>query len=284
MPFTYGGTLLKPSHTLHIESSRLLQEKKWGRFSKEPTYRKPTSLKIGDIFRIRRGLATGGNNFFILDEDRIKEFDLPIECFTPVLPSSRFVKGNEIFADESGNPILEKQLFLLNTRLSEEEISRRYPSLKSYLDMGKMGNKPICKGYLCRTRHPWYAQENRPHTPFICTYMGRVSKSGGPFRFILNHSRATVTNTYLLLYPQDSISRILNGNDALVYTIWEHLNMISEDELYSNGRIYGGGMQKLEPKELQNVDISSLYPVLKKYRQEDFARQYWTTTPPSNRP
>jgi hypothetical protein len=34
------------------------------------------------------------------------------------------------------------------------------------------------------------------------------------------------------------------------------LNSITSNELIKKGRVYGGGMHKLEPKELENVEIN----------------------------
>jgi hypothetical protein len=36
------------------------------------------------------------------------------------------------------------------------------------------------------------------------------------------------------------------------------LNGIAPDILHSEGRVYGGGLQKIEPKELLNVDVPFL--------------------------
>ena len=44
------------------------------------------------------------------------------------------------------------------------------------------------------------------------------------------------------------------------------LNLISSQELIKKGRVYGGGMYKLEPKELENVEIE-LPTFLDKYIQ-----------------
>ena len=42
------------------------------------------------------------------------------KMFRPILPSPRYVPDNEILADRAGNPVLERQLFLLDCRLPEE--------------------------------------------------------------------------------------------------------------------------------------------------------------------
>jgi hypothetical protein len=98
--------------------------------------------------------------------------------------------------------------------------------------------------------------------------MGRNNqKEGGkPFRFILNHSNATATNVYLLLYPRPLLDRAFQNNPGLIRTVWKALNNISTDSLIGAGRVYGGGLHKLEPKELSNVhasDVIRLIPDLR---------------------
>ena len=115
------------------------------------------------------------------------------------------------------------------------------------------------KGYLCQHRNPWYAQEDRPPPPFLCTYIGRNNtKRGRPFRFIFNHSRATAGNVYLLLYPKEPLTSVVTKRPELKRDIFEFLNAISIETLLSEGRVYGGGLYKLEPKELMNVPADSL--------------------------
>ena len=79
---------------------------------------------LADFFTIKRGLATGGNRYFILSTEEIAERGLPAEVFRPILPSPRYVPDNEILADRAGNPVLERQLFLLDCRLPEARRSR----------------------------------------------------------------------------------------------------------------------------------------------------------------
>lgn len=256
--FSYGGTLAAPVMQRHVCATTLLGEPQWTRYPLADAATSRGHVTIGDLFDVKRGLATGGNNFFIMTRAQIEARGLPFECFTPVLPSARHLRDDEIKADENGIPVIEKPLFLLDTRLREEEIAHRYPALKAYLDTGKTGEKPTSGGYLCRSRSPWYAQENRPAAPFICTYMGRPKPGGRPFRFFLNHSRATACNTYLLLYPKPHLARIFASDPDLKRTVWEFLNAISAEELLGSGRVYGGGLHKMEPRELRSVSADDL--------------------------
>jgi hypothetical protein len=168
---------------------------------------------------------------------------------------------DEVPADSKGNPALDRKLFLLACDLPESEVRTKHPTLWKYLQLGiKSG---VQKGYLCTHRSPWYAQENRPPSPFLSTYMGRQdSGSGRPFRFILNHSKATAPNVYLMLYPKPFLQLALKEKPALAKTIWQALNQISTSTLTGEGRVYGGGLHKLEPKELGNVPAESILAAL----------------------
>ncbi len=44
----------------------------------------------------------------------------------------------------------------------------------------------------------------------------------------------------------------------LAEKIWEALNEISADSLLSEGRVYGGGLHELEPKELANTNAEKM--------------------------
>jgi len=256
--FTYGGTLASPSLARKVPATELALETKWTRYPQADSATRKSKITLGDLFEIKRGLATGDNSFFIMDRGQIEERGLPMECFRPVLPGSRYILGDEIKADEAGHPLLPKQLFLLDTHLAEEEIAERYPALHAYLESGKTGKKAAAERYLCRGRKPWYSQEKRPAAPIICTYMGRSKNGAKPFRFILNHSDATACNTYLLLYPKPILDRAVEKNAEAIRVAWEFLNGIDADELLGHGRVYGGGLHKLEPKELRGFPAEAL--------------------------
>ena len=157
--------------------------------------------------------------------------------------------------------MLERRLFLLDCQLEEVEIEKRYPKLWAYLEEGKA--EGIAERYICRHRKLWYTQEKRPPSPFVCTYIGRGdTKNGRPFRFILNHSQATAANVYLMLYPKEALEHALKDDPALKRQVWEFLNEISPKAMLSEGRVYGGGLHKLEPKELGNVPVAAISELL----------------------
>jgi len=252
--FTYGGTLAHPAVSAHIPADHLRATAKWTGLPHTYALPHPTTaeLRLSDLFRIQRGVATGANHFFVLTPEQIVRHALPLQFLMPILPSPRYVPPNEIAANNAGEPMLERRLFLLRCDLPEERVRMDYPTLWSYLQSGVQTG--VSGRYLCRHRTPWYTQDVRPPAPLLCTYMGRKG-SGRPFRFLLNHSQATAPNVYLLLYPQPLLAQALQAQPDLLRTIWQLLNQIPLEALVGAGRVYGGGLHKMEPRELGNVTL-----------------------------
>jgi adenine-specific DNA-methyltransferase len=257
--FSYGGSLAAPAIVKEISVRDLQRADKWTRFPKNDPAADYSGYRLADLFSIKRGLATGDNSFFIVDEERVKELDLPARFLRPVLPSSRYIKEDEVFADAQGIPLLTKRQFLIDCTIPEHEIKRDYPSLWSYLETGL---KTVATAYICKSRKYWYAQERREAAPIICTYLGRSDHARRPFRFLLNHSRAAATNVYLMLYPQPILAAQLALNPGAIRELWEALNVINPETLLGNGRVYGGGLHKLEPRELANVPADDMAAIV----------------------
>lgn len=264
--FTFGGTLLNPKLVRKVPAKTLAHESKWSRFPIEGIRTNTSTPTISDFFQIKRGIATGNNKYFILKGQDIAARRLPFEMFHPILPSPRYIQADEVRGNANGFPLLPRQLFVLDSRLSEEQIKERFPALFEYLQEGKAQGVP--DRYICRNRTPWYAQEHRPPAPIVCTYLGRGdSKRGRPFRFILNQSNATVANVYLAMYPKPLLARRIKTDPMLIRRIWEILNTVKPEQLIGEGRVYGGGLYKLEPQELGKVEataISDLMPDFKR--------------------
>lgn len=259
--FSFGGTLSEPKLSRHVSAHSLARERKWTRFPTADERSQESAPTLSDYFQIKRGLATGDNRFFILNEDEIAARGLPMECFTPILPSPRYLPRDVVEAREDGSPDIGHRLFLLDTKVSEEEARTRYPALHAYLEEGRARGLP--ERYLCKHRSLWYSQEHRPPAPIVCTYLGRGdAKRGKPFRFILNTSRATVANVYLALYPLPHLAREAERDPELLRKVWVAINQLAPAALLGEGQVYGGGLYKLEPRELGNVSAKFIQSML----------------------
>jgi hypothetical protein len=261
--FTEGGTLENPATSSIVSTNELRKIGKWT-FFRGPQYRGNSAeqaTRLSDLFKIKRGIATGSNDYFILDERKAHLYKIPSEFLIPILPTPRNLATDHVEVDENGDPRLEQRLFLLKCDLPEENIKSEYPSLWEYLKLGlKLG---VDKRYLCKHRSPWYSQEDRSAAPFLCSYFGRRTESREtPFRFILNRSGATASNSYLMLYPKPDLQKALDADSRLYRRVWECLKKITSEDLIGSGRVYGGGLHKLEPAELSTVPADSLYKEL----------------------
>ena len=185
-----------------------------------------------------------------------EEKGIPRWALRPILPGARNLTQDVVLADHDGTPLLDRKLFLLDPDLDEETVAERSPELSTYLQAGL---ERVSGTYLCRRRTPWYSQEKRPPAPFLCTYMGRIRKDAqAPFRFILNHSEATALNVYLMMYPKGVLAARLREDPQLKTATWEALRNINPQDVMREGRVYGGGLRKVEPKELGRVGANRL--------------------------
>ena len=69
----------------------------------------------------------------------------------------------------------------------------------------------------------------------------QVTENGKLFRFVLNRSRATAPNVYLMLYPKPTLLRALDDRPGLLREVWSALSGMAPETLLGEGRVYGGG-------------------------------------------
>lgn len=266
--FTYGGTLTAPAISRKVSIVNLTHINKWSGLSQNGV---PKAVKqsetLEQYFTIKRGIATGANDFFLLSPDKVKELAIPRQFLNEVMPPPRYLNTTRF--GETENQVASK-IYLLSSELPEAVIKLQYPKLWAYLQEGKA--KKIHERYITSHRSPWYCQENRSPAPLLFNIMGRPDKNKPrAYRFILNKSRATATNVYLMLYPKPYLQDLLNVDDKLLEEIWHELNRIPLNDLLKEGRVYGGGLYKIEPKELRRVQCKGLVELIIKHQKENNA-------------
>jgi adenine-specific DNA-methyltransferase len=249
--FSFAGSIESPTSEALIPLDVLRHARKWTQFPARTNFENTDEPKLGDLFIIKRGLATGSNSFFILDSQQVKEWNIPRQFLKPILPGPRYVTADVIDAHPNGDPALSRSMYLLDCSEAEETIEKRWPRFYEYLQKGR--EEKIAASYLASHRTPWYSQEQRPPAPFLCTYMGRFRNGKHPFRFVWNRSQATAHNVYLMLYPKSRLEEALNNQPELTAKVFEALQSVTPRQFISEGRVYGGGLHKVEPKELAQI-------------------------------
>jgi adenine-specific DNA-methyltransferase len=195
-----------------------------------------------------------------VDEARAR--GIPGSYLRPILPGPKQLEGDEILADRQGYPRLSRRLVIVDCPLPEQHIRARFPAFWRYLQSG-LGT--VSAGYLCSRRSPWYSQESRQSTAFLCSYFARA-RGGRLHRFIFNHSRAIAANSYLMLYPRGALAQFIGADVARARAIWSELCRLEPESLRCAGRAYGGGLYKLEPRELARVPAAPIAALLQRLR------------------
>lgn len=258
--FSTGGSLASPQQLMTYWHHELSSNLKWSscfRQCEGVSVYTHESETLGDYFEVKRGLVTGNNDFFLVDRKTIELYELPGECLTPMLPGPRYLAEDVV--ELSTLAVHEPGIQLFSCTWPESRIRMEYPRMWEYIQKGY--NQHVHEGYICSRRTPWYSCEHRSPAPFLVPYMSRHSQRGKLFRFILNRSNALATNVYLLLYPRENIVDKIQDFGKLE-SVWKFLNNISDDIIARCGRVYGGGLHKLEPRELSAMPVTGFRRII----------------------
>jgi hypothetical protein len=254
--FSKGGTLVNPIDVEKIRIAELDKNAKWTISKPIIIERNENFVKLGDLFSVRRGIATGANDFFIMERKRATELGIPEIALKPLLPKAMSLDSDVILRKRDGNPKIKNQMCVIDCSLPESDIEIKYPDFMKFLKKGKSDG--VLNGYLVSRRSPWYKQEQRDPAPFLCTYMGKAHGDKPAIRFIWNKSNAIATNTYLLLYPHPALKELLKKNNEFYLLIFNILKDSSWNSINEFTRSHAGGLSKIEPKELEEVWLGPL--------------------------
>jgi hypothetical protein len=61
-----------------------------------------------------------------------------------------------------------------------------------------------------------------------------------------------------MLYPRDPLRKALERHPEMAARVFQGLQHITPAQMVSEGRVYGGGLYKVEPKELAQIPARSV--------------------------
>lgn len=258
--FTQGGTTCQPEAVWSYRQKDLDPNCKWGNLFSERAVIDDNHAqypRFDTFFKIRRGIATGDNKFFILPRKHLENLGIKRSSVVPIMPAPRHLQTDIVESDDSGYPLLDINIAVIQPRgRNLEEVRSNDPALAEYL--ATVTDRTLNK-YIVKHRKIWFKPEKRNPAPFLLTYMGReTAKDNKPFRFVLNRSQAICTNMFLMLYPIGPLKKAIDDGLVTLDHVYDALQAITANELLDSGRVYGGGLRKMEPHELAGMNARTL--------------------------
>jgi adenine-specific DNA-methyltransferase len=195
--------------------------------------------RVGDYFDCRRGIATGANEFFCLNQSDLRQYGLHIDQVDPCVTKAVDATGLVFSAQKLAALVsADRRCHLLNPRRNDSGLER-------YLQKGESLGIP--KRHLPSHRPVWYLPENRAVADIWVAVFSRES-----VKFILNTSGAKNLTCFHGLYAKA-------GKEHLAPLLTLFLNSSWGRDAFSQvNRYYGDGLNKLEPKDVEALPCPQL--------------------------
>jgi adenine-specific DNA-methyltransferase len=233
---SHGATAMR-----EFRSGQLLHAAKWDDLIRRGDSIIPNGfVPLRYLAKTKRGIATGANGFFHIPLQTARKHGLSADHLIPCVGRAKdvtaLVFGKADFADlvKQARPT---QLINFPRTLSHAE--------QVYVYKGE------CEGlhqrYLTKKRSPWYSNEKIHIAPIWAAVFGRKS-----MRFIVNIAKVAQLTAFHGVYP-------LRTDATFVNALAASLNSnIVQGIMKGEMRVYGGGLNKLEPRDLLDVKVPDL--------------------------
>ncbi|RHW41947.1 class I SAM-dependent methyltransferase [Neobacillus notoginsengisoli] len=193
-----------------------------------------------DYFKTEVGLVTGRNEFFMMQENQVKEWNLE-EYTIPVTGRSNQLKGITFTENDFHENSMEQKA--IHLFLPPDEDFEKLPiECQNYIKYGE--GKGFHLGYKTRIRKRWYITPSR----WVPNAFALRQVDSYP-KLILNETGASSTDTIHRVRFKESINEKL--------AVVSFLNSLTFASSEITGRSYGGGVMTFEPTEIGEILIPS---------------------------
>ncbi len=223
----------------------------------EKTLKNKMVHRFSDIAKVDVGIVTGANDFFLVKDSVVEEFDLRPYSH-PMFGRSEHCKGviydqNQFnYNKTSGHPT--------NFIYLSDEYEVLPDKVKKYVLLGEL--QDLHTRYKCRIRKPWYKVPS-----VYSTNIGMLKRAHDVPRLIFNELGA---------YTTDTAYRVESKGVAPELLVYCFMNPLTALMAELEGRSYGGGVLELVPSEIEKLylplpDINfNLRELDKDVRTKDF--------------
>lgn len=218
-------------------TSSLDPDEKWRGYFDEGDVVTDGLVKLRTFARVKRGIATGHNQFFIRKASEIKSLGLNPTWFVPCIGKAGLVRGDAFTSSDLARLDADDRAIWL---LSVPPGLEHPPALVAFLA------SPLAEEaqerYLCASRSIWYQMEVRHPSPL---WVGVFSR--GSMKTIRNSTGALTLAAFHTMTPRADFA-----DGALLLSAYFRTTLF-EREFVRQRREYGHGLVKVEPKDVEDM-------------------------------
>ena len=195
---------------------------------------------VNDFCYVRRGIATGANEFFCLTQSKMLQNNIPVSCVSRCITRSADII-NPVFTNEDMDVLIDKDrpVFVLDATEKDEEV------LADYIKYGIAHG--VHKKYLPANRTPWYSMEQKKVAPIWIS-----SACRGTIKVVRNLAKAHALTTFHSLFVVDEYK------DYVDIIFCYFLTPVAQKLLRDNRKELGNGLDKFQPNDINRAKMIDL--------------------------
>lgn len=198
---------------------------------------------LGAYGSVELGTVTGANRYFTLSEATRLEYGLREgrHVFKTLPPGSKHLNGLQFTEGQWEQLKLKgERVWLLSPTVDKPASGS---GLDRYIKLGEQ--LKINEGYKCSVRRPWWRSPMQTAPEMFFTYMSHVTP-----RLVTNNAGTTFVNSLHGVTFEHWVDTEIKT--ALPFLLLNTATMLSAE---LEGRAYGGGILKLEPREAGQLAV-----------------------------
>lgn len=238
------------TNALNIKNVK--SEEKWSKYFVNESANKYNNLvKFSSIAVVKRGIATGNNDYFTLNETQRKEYklssDVCVPCITKAPYINRFVITNEYLRQLIKD---DKTMYVFDGTKASTNFDFEYIKQGEILKVNE--------SYLTSHRSPWFSLEKKEIAPLFISVFSK-----NKLKIVMNEAKIKNLTSFHGVYFNKNVE-----NEFIEMFFCYLLTPIAQSILKLNKREYGEGLNKFEPNDLNEALVFDI----KKLSAEDKAK------------